>query len=285
MKKSILLAAGLLLSSSMAFATDCPQFYLGGHAPKINVPIEMNKEICYSRYSIGYNYRSKSALYAAQTLTKKNVLEARSLDRFDSFHDDPNIPSQYRVDENDYRGSMLDRGHLAPNKDFGDPQSQYESFSMANMVPQLHKHNAGIWLGIETAVRGMAMKYGRIQVVTGGIYSGTTRKLRGGVPVPNAMYKAVYVENANRNGAIAAAYVSNNDASGTYEIVSINQLTQMIGMDVFPSGQANVKSIAGNVYKPQNRRNNSQGNSADVMGAIGEIGTNYIKHALIKHIN
>ena len=99
------------------------------------------------------------------------------------------------------------------------------------------------------------------------------------------MYKAVYVENANRGGAIAAAYVSNNDASGTYEIVSINQLTQMIGMDVFPSGQANVKSIAGNVYKPQNRRNNSQGNSADVMGAIGEIGTNYIKHALIKHIN
>lgn len=288
MKKALaaIICLGVLsLLPSVAQATECGQFYLGGQAPKMAVPIEMNKEICYSQYAIGYHYNTKSALYAAQTLTKRNVLAARQLDRLDNFHDDPNIPSPYRVDEADYRGSMMDRGHLAPNKDFSDPQAQYESFSMANMVPQLHAHNAGIWLGIETAVRNMAVKHGKIQVVTGGVYTDSTRKIRNNIPVPSALYKAVYIDNG-KQAPFAAAYVSKNDSSGSYQVVSINKLTTMIGMDVFPSANASVKAAAGDVFKPS-KSAYAKGNSGshEVFNTLSDMGTQYIKKSLYKHFN
>ncbi|MND11989.1 Nuclease precursor [compost metagenome] len=282
MKKILMMAALCALAPTMAMATNCSQFYLDGQPPHITVPMEMNKEICYSQYSIGYNYSTKSALYTAQTLTKQNVLAAKKMERFDNFHDDPNLPVRYRVDESAYRGSMLDRGHLAPNKDFGDSQAQFESFSMANMVPQLHQHNAGIWLGIETAVRGMAMKYGQIQVVTGGVYAGTTRHLRDGIPVPNAMYKAVYIDNG-RQAPMAAAYLSNNDASGSYRIISIDQLTSIIGIDVFPSGNEGIKAVPGKVYKPQ-QRNASSFKQADAATTVEEVGIDLAKKLLHSYL-
>ena len=54
--------------------------------------------------------------------------------------------------------SGFDRGHLSPNGDMPDRDSQAESFSLANMVAQVHANNAGIWADIESAVRQLALR-------------------------------------------------------------------------------------------------------------------------------
>jgi len=57
---------------------------------------------------------------------------------------------------------------MSPNADFATRSAQAESFSLANMVPQVHANNAGIWAGIEGVTRQLALQEGELYVVSGG---------------------------------------------------------------------------------------------------------------------
>lgn len=244
--KTLLLVSGLLLSG-VAAASNCPQHYWAGQEPVFRVSMHLDREICYSAYAIGYHDASKSAFYSAEHLQASAVQAAKRLSREDNFHPDDHIPVGQRAELSSFRGSGLDRGHLSPNKDFGTRQAQYESFSLANMVPQLHANNAGVWEGIESATRDVTLKYGDSYVVTGGIYDRTTQTIKDRIPVPNALFKAVYLPKTRQ----AAVYVSNNDASGSYDVISVASLTQRIGFDVFPALPAAVKTQVALLPAPQ----------------------------------
>ena len=63
-------------------------------------------------------------------------------------------PIEVPVGEKSYQ--TITRGHLASNvemKSLGNPeeglQSQKDSFSLANVVPQMQRHNAPIWAKLE----------------------------------------------------------------------------------------------------------------------------------------
>lgn len=245
MNVSVLLCG--LLVSGFAAATSCPQHYLNGQEPNFRVPMHIDREICYSAYALGYHDATKSAFYSAEHLQAAAVRAAKSLAREDNFHPDEHIPVGQRAELASFRGSGLDRGHLSPNKDFGDRQAQYESFSLANMVPQIHANNAGIWGAIESATRYLALKEGDVYVVTGGLYDGATQKIKDNIPVPNALFKAVYLPKERQ----AAAYISNNDLSGTYAVISVAALTQRTGFDVFPALSAAIKAQAAALPAPQ----------------------------------
>jgi DNA/RNA endonuclease G, NUC1 len=239
MKKQALTLA-LCLFTSSAFATSCPQHYFSGQEPGLTIPLQQNREICYTVFATGYSDATRTAFYSAEHLIKKNVLSAKKLKREDSFHEDPNLPESAQAKLTDYKGSGFDRGHLAPNADMPTKQAQYESFSLANMVPQLHVNNAGIWSEIESTVRNMATTYGDVYVVTGGLYNASTQKIKNRIPVPNALFKAVYVPKMKEAGV----FISDNNSSGSYKVISVNQLKKLSGIDVFPSLPNQKKELA-----------------------------------------
>jgi endonuclease G len=58
--------------------------------------------------------------------------------------------------------------------------------------------------------------------------------------VPTHIYKAVYLPSRNA----AAAYFAPNDASQTYETVSIAELESRVGVDAFPQLDGDVRRHA-----------------------------------------
>src|SRR3954453_6820452 len=88
-----------------------------------------------------------------------------------------------------------------------DGQAQQQSFSLANMVPQAPELNRGVWAGIETAVRDLALREGELYVVTGPAFHGQQLQSIGpdGVLVPSATWKAVYSPRAGGTGVSMCA--------------------------------------------------------------------------------
>ena len=111
-----------------------------------------------------------------------------------------------------------------------DPASQQESFSLANIVPQAPALNRGLWEGIESAVRTLALKEGELYVVTGPIFSGNDLEAVGNVLVPNSLWKAVLDPRRGR----ASAYVVENRGGADWRSVSMAQLRRLTGITVFP---------------------------------------------------
>jgi endonuclease G, mitochondrial len=251
---NVLFVLGTLAIAHSANATNCPQHYFQ-REPQLTATLMMDKELCNEAFAIGYNYHSRTAIYSAEHLTAAAVNKAKRLKRNDEFHPDDRLPEAAQSWLTDYRGSGFDRGHLAPNADMPTPSAQYESFSLSNMVPQLHIQNAGIWSAIESTVRELALQNGDVYIVTAGIYDGTTQAIKNRVPVPNAMYKAVYVPAAGMFGV----YVSNNDSSNTYQIVSLSDLQKRTGVSPFPalSGYRTKKSLPAPHVRPSKKHNST----------------------------
>ncbi len=136
--------------------------------------------------------------------------------------------------------------HLSPNGDMPTRSAQYESFSLANMIPQNPQSNRNIWEGIEASVRRLAKSEGDLYVVTGPAFIGRDLQKIGNVMVPTHMYKAVYSPRQRRAGAYFVA----NDGTQTYSAMSVAQLEKRIGINVLPGLPQDIKEVAMDLPKP-----------------------------------
>ena len=128
-----------------------------------------------------------------------------------------------------------------------NPTSQQESFSLVNIVPQNKDNNEHLWEAIEERVRITAL-HDNLYIVTGGGYLLTSpiRHTRGGIAIPDVMFKAVY----NASTGLAGVYLTPNAAGGNYEIVSTTELYRRTGIDVFPTLGDDVKNTVASLGKP-----------------------------------
>lgn len=206
---------------------ECPKHFAN------NTPIGFgrgaNFELCYKAFAILYSPNSKTAVYVAEHLTANTVKKARKLKRVDSFRAEPRLPDDIKANLADYKRSGYDRGHLAPNGDMADEASQYDSFSLANIVPQNREHNRTLWANIESHVRDLTAQYGETYVVTGTAHHGKQVVSLNGVIVPTHLYKAVYIPSEN----ISAVYYTANDALSSYEIIDGQTLYERVGVMPF----------------------------------------------------
>lgn len=83
-----------------------------------------------------------------------------------------------QLPEGDKNYAKVTRGHMASNQEMkadGDDttgvESQHQSFSLANVVPQLEHNNAPVWAALETDCLLWAAKIGRVAVITGPVYA------------------------------------------------------------------------------------------------------------------
>jgi len=211
----------------------CPGHFAAGRAPEILRPAlaERVAELCFEGYAVLHSGVSRTPLAVAEHLTRDRVAAAREVRREGNFREERRLPSDARARLADYARSGFDRGHMAPSGDMATPTAMAESFSLANMVPQNPGSNRCLWEGVESAVRRFAAEEGEIYVVTGPIFAGDSLERIGGrVLVPTSLYKAVYAP-----GRGAAAYVAPNAPGMAWRAVSLAELRDLAGIDVFPA--------------------------------------------------
>lgn len=238
--RSIAIVATLLSAGAVwAQASQCGQFYAGNVAPDyLNAKLaNSTRELCYESYGVFHSGLTRTPLWSAEKLTRSALMQAKGLKRENNFHAETRLPGNERAELSDYARSGFDRGHLSPNADFGTKQGQYESFTLANMIPQAPELNRGEWEGVESVVRDLAKKKGTLYVVTGPAFMGDKVKKIGRVMVPSHVWKAVYDPSSNKAGAYW--FANTNDAKAEY--LSIDELAARIGIQPFPSLPASVR--------------------------------------------
>ena len=188
--------------------------------------------LCFDGFSVLYSPVSRTPLWAAEYLTPSRLMIAKSLDRIDNFHEEFRLSANMQATLSDYSGSGFDRGHLAPNADMSSRNQQFESFSLANIVPQAPELNRGSWAELEKQVRTNVFDYGSAYVVTGVTFTGATvSSLKSRVLVPNALYKIIYYPTVDR---IEAFYAKNTNSS-TVQSINPTELINLVGVNPFPT--------------------------------------------------
>lgn len=236
----------VLIGISAAQADDlsqCSQSFYGGVYPEFTNPKLSNntQALCMDGFAVMYSGVSRTPLWSAEYLDRKRLQQAKEIDREDSFHEESRLPKSMRAKLSDYSGSGYDRGHLAPNGNMANRSQQYDSFSLANIAPQSPRNNRYIWRNIESATRYLSQQYGEVYTITGVAFtSKKTKQLADRVLVPSHFFKAVYIPASNQAGV----YYAPNDESERIEVISLDELTAKIGIDVLPVLDAQTKAQA-----------------------------------------
>ena len=242
----------VLASASVLAGTACTQHYAAGQPPVVTNPKMQprTQEVCFRAFAVLHSGLTRTPLYAAEHLTRQNVKNAGKLSRKDSFHAEDALPESDRAELSDYARSGYDRGHMAPNADFANRKAQAESFSLANMVPQVHESNAGVWAGIESATRQLASVEGDIYVISGPAFVGGNLKKIGNVLVPTHVWKVIYSPAQQKAGA----YLITNDDTRDYAVLSVSKLEKMVGMSLLPGLPQQVRDAGMTLPKPEPRQ-------------------------------
>ena len=242
----VLTVCSVLIGISSAQADDlskCSQSFYGGVYPEFTNPKLSNntQALCMDGFAVMYSGVSRTPLWSAEYLDRKRLQQAKEIDREDSFHEESRLPKSMRAKLSDYSGSGYDRGHLAPNGNMANRSQQYDSFSLANIAPQSPRNNRYIWRNIESATRYLTQQYGEVYTITGVAFtSKKTKQLADRVLVPSHFFKAVYIPASNQAGV----YYAPNDESERIEVISVDELTAKIGIDVLPVLDAQTKAQA-----------------------------------------
>lgn len=131
--------------------------------------------------------------------------------------------------------------------------SQFDSFSLANMIPQVPENNRETWNKIEKKTRYLTKKYKSLYAVTIPVYSNLDGSFpqrikaigKNRVYVPLYVAKAIYIPSIKQ----AVVVVTPNDASYRMKTMSVNQFQQATKIDAFPTLPENVKNRKGTFFK------------------------------------
>jgi len=255
-----LLSLGLVLlaapTASFAQEATCQQLFPGGQPPAlVNARLAPRTTLlCNDAYAVLASGLTHGPLWSAEHPTAAS-LAARDTAREGTFHPDDRLPRADQAQLRDYRSSGYDRGHMTPSGDMPDAQAQQQSFSLANIVPQIGVLNRGIWERIESAVRDLAVREGELYVVTGPAFEGSQINAIGpnGVLVPTSTWKAVYDPQVHGT----AAYMCHNTLKPTCSVISVAVLSRIVGVDPFPSLRDDLKQTAMALPSPHPSRHRS----------------------------
>ncbi|MBM3871192.1 MAG: DNA/RNA non-specific endonuclease [Verrucomicrobia bacterium] len=141
----------------------------------------------------------------------------------------------------DYTNSGYDRGHMAPNYAIGTRyghEAQRETFYMSNISPQTRELNQMWWRVLEEKeANDFAVRLERVWVVTGPMFSGEVKKLKGGVDVPTAFYRIILDEENGQPRAlafIAPQTVTGNEPLSQF-LTSVREVERQTGLDFHPA--------------------------------------------------
>lgn len=224
-------------------------------------PIEAQQNLClpsvspeesitkHTAYYTSYNHEKGQPLWVAYELNRTRLIKVAK--RAGRFKTDPLI-SPKTVRHEDYTHSGFDRGHLAPAADMAwSTVTMKESFYTSNICPQRPRFNRGIWKNLESLIRSWAADESHLFIVTGPIFKhdaaqiGKTSK----ISVPSHFFKAV-LDTAGEDKCIAFILPNYKSTAPIQSYaISVDQLEETIGRDLFPALNDEVESRIESAYR------------------------------------
>lgn len=202
-------------------------------------------------FSLEYNYATHHSRWVAFTFYDKTA--ESNTGRTNAWSFDPHLV-EWTNNENDYRGSGYDRGHLVASADrLFSKTANEQTFYYSNISPQVNSFNGGIWLELENTLRN---EWGRnnsfrdtLYVVKGGTIKddqvlrtiGTNK-----VAVPKYNYMAVLSKKGDTYKSIAF-WFENRKYDEPYKLkehaLSVEELETLTGIDFFHNLPDNIESV------------------------------------------
>ena len=213
---------------------DCTQFFAAG-SPPIVPQAPLLRELCYDAFAILHSGHTKTPVFVAQKLNRAAVADADEK-RTNRFFADARLPSAERAQLSDYKKSGYTKGHMAPAGDMPTPAAMAQSFSLANMVPQIARHNSGPWQKIERDTRHYAGRAsGDVYVITGPVFAHYVKPVGAGqVAVPTHIFKLVYDATTKKAWA---HWQQNSDDARAGPPISYSELKKRVGMELLPGAE------------------------------------------------
>ncbi len=208
----------LFLLLTISLFGSCDQFYY--KKPTVTT---IHREICNEYFVIEYSPTTKTPIYTANVLTRSIVRNSQEIGRKDTFHEEERLAPSERSTLNDYKRSGYDRGHMVPSDDMPTYESQYETFSLANIVPQNASNNRGIWKKLENKAREYTKVEEKVYVISGPIYDNLSTKING-VAVPTRLFKIIMLPQQNKTLVL----VTNNSKDKTIDVISLEELEKFV---------------------------------------------------------
>lgn len=233
LSKFVLLLAITLTPSLQALADfgRCNTMFPHKRPPKIPSALaNKTRELCFTDFAILYSIESKTPVYSIERLSYLRL--GTKEQRVDNFHEEQLLPRKDRSTLEDYAHSGYDRGHMAPAADMTNALAMFESFSLANMVPQAPKNNRGVWSKrVEAATRKYVKRaQGDVYVFTGPIFAPDHRTIgKNRVWVPTSLFKLVYDQASGRSWVFL---VENTNVARIQPPVSAQELTRRLGFSL-----------------------------------------------------
>lgn len=185
----VALTAAISLWCSAATAASCDAIQ-GITTPTLGVNADTSL-ICKSKYAALHDNNLLVSRWVIYSLDREETLGC--VPRKDSFHQEPSLDSARRAKVSDYEKTGYARGHQAPAEDFStDADLIRESFSMANMSPQIAGLNSQGWARLEETVRAWAWSRGQVVIYTGITVTKKPKTIGASkVAVPNGFWKVL----------------------------------------------------------------------------------------------
>jgi len=144
-----------------------------------------------------------------------------------------------RVTHQDFSNTGFDRGHMAPNYAIGTRyghEAQRETFLMSNIAPQAPDLNRLWWRALEEKeANDFALRFERVWVICGPVFSGEHRKLPSGVDIPAAFYRIILDEEAGQPRVLAFLVPqtgTGHEPLAQY-LTSVREIERETGLDFF----------------------------------------------------
>ena len=181
--------------------------------PEINIKQDPTNEnhflIERDCYVLSYNRGLHNPNWVSWHLQKEDMKSGRN----DVFHHEYRLPESWNEILGDtYSGSGFSRGHMCSNAERNGNGTVYDTFSMANMLPQTQGNNGGPWGGVEDYLRKECKGNMEAYIIAGGYGSGgigrngnyrvKTIKDSNGltINVPEVVWKVVILMERNDDG-------------------------------------------------------------------------------------
>lgn len=207
--------------------------YVSPKWEKSGVPSQMLQRIA---YVTSYNKTTLCPNWVGWVLTAAHTDGANERGGH-KFLEDMDVPTP-RATYSDIREKECgyQRGHMCPAADNKwSYQAQKQAFLMTNICPQNGSLNQKDWKYLEEACRDWALRYGKVYIVAGPIFTSKRVKRVGEhrIAVPDAFFKVV-LRMGTAKKAIGFIYPNkgtHHDMS--YYVRSVDEVEKLTGLDFF----------------------------------------------------